>query len=94
MKSEVYSWRVSPEVKTSLEREALRRNISVSAALDEAAREWVQRSSTANESDEEQQLRLHEAASKWLGKLSSGDSRRSETVSEQVRDRLRRRYGR
>lgn len=74
----------------SLEREAQRRNISVSAALDAAAREWLQKSSKANEGDEEQ-LRLQGAASKWFGKLPSGNSRRPETVSEQVRDRLRRR---
>jgi hypothetical protein len=93
MKSEGYSWRVSSDVKTSLEREATRRKISVSAALDEAAREWLQKSSVANEREEEQ-LRLQAAASKCFGKLSSGNARRSETVSEQVRDRLRRRYGR
>ena len=34
MKTEVATWRVSPDVKTSLEREARRRKISMSAALD------------------------------------------------------------
>ena len=41
MKSEVYSWRVSTELKSGLEREARRRKISVSAVLDLAAREWL-----------------------------------------------------
>lgn len=93
MKTEVYSWRVSSDLKTSLEREARRRNISMSAALDAATREWLQERGTANEGDEEQR-RLQKAASKWLGTLSSGNAQRSETASQTVRDHLRRRYGR
>ena len=41
MKTEVYSWRVSADLKTGLEREARRRKISLSAALDLAAQEWL-----------------------------------------------------
>lgn len=93
MKTEVYSWRVSSDVKMSLEREARRRKISMSAALDAAAREWLQKSAAANEGDGEQG-RLQKAASKWLGALASGNAQRSETVSQDVRDRLRRHYGR
>jgi hypothetical protein len=93
MKTEVYSWRVSSDVKTSLEREARRRKISMSAALDAAAREWLQKSAAANEGDGEQR-RLQKAASKWLGALASGNAQRSETASQEVRDRLRRHYGR
>ena len=93
MKTEVYSWRVSSDIKTGLEREARRRKISVSAVLDAAAREWLQKNAVTNEEDEEQQ-RLRKAASKWLGALSSGNAQRSVTASIGVRDRLRRRYGR
>ena len=93
MKTEVYSWRVSSDVKASLEREARRRKISMAAALDAAAREWLQKSAAANEGDGEQR-RLQKAASKWLGALASGNAQRSETASQDVRDRLRRHYGR
>lgn len=93
MKTEVYSWRVSSDVKTSLEREARRRKISISAALDLAAREWLHKSGMENEGDEEQG-RLRKAASKWLGALASGNAQRSETASHSVRKRLRQRYGR
>jgi len=93
MKTEVYSWRVSSDVKTNLEREARRRKISMSAALDAAARDWLQKSAAANEGDGEQR-RLQKAASKWLGALASGNAQRSESASQDVRDRLRRRYGR
>ena len=93
MKTEVYSWRVSSDVKTGLEHEARRRKISMSAALDAAAREWLQKSGTTSKGDEEQR-RLHKAASRWLGTLASGDAQRSETATQAVRDRLRRHYGR
>ena len=91
--AEVYSWRVSSDVKTSLEREARRRKISMSAALDAAAREWLQKSAAANEGDGEQR-RLQKAAPNCVGALASGDAQRSETASQDVRDRLRRHYGR
>jgi len=93
MKTEVYSWRVSPDIKTGLEREARRRKISLSAALDLAAREWLVKTSMANE-DEEGQYRLKKAASRWFGALASGDAQRSEKVSQTVRERLRRGNGR
>lgn len=92
MKTEVYSWRVSSDLKTGLEQEARRRKISMSAALDLAAREWLQTSSMENEGDEEQ-LRLHTAASRWLGALASGNAQRSETASQLVRHRVRQRHG-
>jgi hypothetical protein len=93
MKTEVYSWRVSSEIKTGLEREARRRKMSMSAALDLAAREWLHRSGIASE-DGEAQRRLQKSASKWVGALASGDTQRSENASQAVRQRLRRRYGR
>ncbi|MGA2878766.1 MAG: hypothetical protein ABSG13_07430 [Bryobacteraceae bacterium] len=93
MKTEVYSWRVSTELKTGLEREARRRQISLAKALDLAAEEWLQKGGTDKDDDREQK-RLHEAASKFFGAITSGDPRRSENVRQIVRERLRRRYGR
>lgn len=43
----------------------------MSAALDLAARDWLQKSGEANQGDEEQR-RLQRAASKWLGALDGG----------------------
>lgn len=93
MKTEVYSWRVSSDVKTSLEREARRRKMSVSAVLHAAAREWLLKSGAPSETDEEQ-ARLQKSAAKCLGALAGGNSRRSEMAAQTVRNRLRRRYGR
>jgi hypothetical protein len=91
MKTEVYSWRVSADLKSGLEREARRRKISVSAALDLAAREWLK---NKHEDSQQQQRRIHEAAAKYVGALTGDDPYRSENASQIVRDKLRRRYGR
>ena len=93
MKSEVYSWRVSTDLKTGLEREARRRKVSLSAVLDLAAREWLDKGGAETEG-KEQQLRLQKAASKCLGVLASGNAHRSENARRDVRERLRRRHDR
>jgi hypothetical protein len=92
MKSEVYSWRVSTDVKTELEREARRRKLSLSKVLDLAAREWLSKAGGGDE--EEEQRRLHAAASEYLGAFAGGDPRRSENARATLRERLRRRHGR
>jgi hypothetical protein len=89
MKTEVYSWRVSTDLKIGLEREARRRKISLSAALDLAAREWLSKSGAENE-DKEEQIRRHEAASKCFGAFSGNDVDRSKNVRQAVQQRLRR----
>ena len=95
MKTEVYSWRVSADLKTGLEREARRRKMSVSAVLDLAAREWLKNSGAGNEGEEEErQRRLHQAASRWLGAFAGSDAHRSEDVRRAVRQRLRRNHER
>ena len=89
MKTEVYSWRVSPDLKSSLEREARRRKVSVSKVLEMAARNWLENGTVGND-DEELQLRLHQAASKCLGAFAGGNPGRSEDARRAVRERLRR----
>jgi hypothetical protein len=93
MKTEVYSWRVSADIKTGLERAARRRKVSLSKLLDMAAQEFL-KSSDSEGDDDETQRRLHKAASESFGSMASGDTRRSETASATVRQRLRRHYGR
>ena len=93
MKTEVYSWRVSTELKTGLEREARRRKMSLAKALDLAAQEWLKTGGTGKDDDLEQK-RLHEAASKSFGVIKGGGPYLAENVRQVVRERLRRRYGR
>lgn len=93
MKSEVYSWRVSSELKSDLERVARRRRRPVSSLLDEAVRDWLSRNAEDISVDEEQK-RLHAVAERYFGIIKGKDSRRSERVSALVRKRLRARYDR
>jgi hypothetical protein len=93
MKTEVYSWRLSPDLKTGLEREARRLNLSLSAVLKLASMDWLKKIAAANDGNDEQQ-RLQETASKCLGTIGSGDPLRSEKVRLTVRERLARRHAR
>jgi hypothetical protein len=93
VKSEVYSWRVSAELKTELEREARRRKTSLSAVLDLAAREWLTKAG-ATDAESEEQRRLQQAALKCFGAIATGNAHRSENVRVAVRRRLRRQNGR
>jgi type II secretory pathway component PulL len=92
MKTEVYSWRVSPDLKAGLEREARRRKLSVSAVLDLAAEEWLTKSSQGAD-DDDHQRRLQQAAAECFG-IFENDGARSEKVRDSVRQRLRKRHAR
>jgi hypothetical protein len=91
MKTEVYSWRLSEELKSDLEREAHLRKVSVSSVLETAVRDWLKKSNT-DAPDDRAQRKLHTAAERCLGALTGLNSRRAESAREVVRKRLRRRY--
>jgi predicted transcriptional regulator len=93
MKTEVYSWRLSGELKSDLERAARLRKVSASSILDQAVREWLQKS-RVDASDDEVQRQLHAEAAKCFGALASGNPNRAETARQAIRQRLRRRRGR
>lgn len=93
MKTEVYSWRVSADMKSALEREARRRKMSLSGVLDAAAREWLTKN-MAEKDDEEEQARIRREALKFAGVIKGGDSRLSENSGVKVKEILRRKYGR
>jgi hypothetical protein len=92
MKTEVYSWRLSSDLKSDLEREARARKTSLSHLLEMAARDWLKKSNSDNGEDETQK-KLHAAAERCFGSLT-GRLPPSESVRVEVRARLRRKYGR
>jgi hypothetical protein len=92
MKAEVYSWRLSSDLKSDLEQEARRRKLSLSAALDLAAREWLTKARSGAEGDEEEQRRLQESASSLLGAFTGGDPDRSRNAREAVQKCLREKH--
>ena len=92
MKPEVYSWRLSSELKSDLEREARFRKVSVSSVLESAVRDWLKKGEPDVPEDEAQR-RLHSAAAHCFGVLASGNPRRAETARDVLRKRLRSRHG-
>jgi hypothetical protein len=91
MKTEVYSWRLSGELKSGLEREARLRKVPVSSVLDLAVGECLKKSN-ADIADDDAQRELHFAAERCLGVLGSGNSGRAENTRKIVRERLHRRH--
>jgi hypothetical protein len=87
-KSEVYSWRLSTELKTALERRARLEGRSVSGLLDRVVQDWL-RNGKSDADDEAEQARLHREAAKYIGTISGGNPRRAETARETIRERLR-----
>lgn len=93
MGTEVYSWRLSSELRQILEREARARGLSIAAVLNQAVSEWVSR--RANDiGDDDEQHRLHEAALHCLGTIEGHHVRRAESGRQTIRKRLRRRHER
>jgi hypothetical protein len=93
MRTEVYSWRLTGELKSDLEREARLRKVPVSAVLETAVRGWLKKGD-ADASEDEAQRRLHASAASCFGALASGNSRRAETARDVLRKRLRQRHAR
>lgn len=88
-KTEVYSWRMSPELKAALEDAARREGSPLAELLERIASGWLA-GNRPDASDEAAQQRLHAAARACFGSIRGGDAARSERVRERVRDRLRR----
>jgi hypothetical protein len=90
-KSEVYSWRLSPELKAALEAAARAERTSVAELLQRLAEEWLSRLN-AGPDDEERQRRLHAAAARCFGKLAGGDPDLARDASRRVRETLEKRH--
>ena len=93
MKTEVYSWRLTPGRKANLERIARRRNVKIAHVLDMAVDEWLARHAS-DIADDEEQKRLHAIAERYIGVIKGKDPHRSTNVSKLMRQSLRRQYGR
>jgi hypothetical protein len=93
MKTEVYSWRLSGELKSDLERQARLRKVPVSSILDNAVRDWLQKNNGDSDGGEVQR-RLHDAAKRCFAAFAGGDSHGAEKARTNIRRRLRLRYAR
>jgi len=92
MKTDVYSWRVTPAKKMALENRARREGASLAQLLDRITQEWME--ARKNEIDPDEQIRLHEAVHKTLGVISGKNPKRAGQAKAAIRKRLADRYGR
>lgn len=90
-KTEVYSWRLHPELKEALERAARREHKSLAELLDSVVRRYLEHSDGERSDDEE---RARSVARRTFGAIKSGRSDRATRTRELVRERLKQRHGR
>jgi hypothetical protein len=93
MKTQVYSWRLSGELKSDLERAARARKSTVSSILSDAVHAWLEPRADGP-GEEAEQERLHAAAASCLGSFAGRNPRRAETAREAVKARLAKRHAR
>lgn len=87
-KSEIFTWRLTPDLKHTLERRARQEGRSVAGLLDRVVQDWL-RNGKSDADDEAEQARLRREATKWIGSISGGNPYRAETARETIRERLR-----
>jgi hypothetical protein len=92
-KSEVYSWRLTSDLKTEIETAARDENMTVSALLESMAREWLDR---RRSSDDEQRVERRRAAMLALaGTIPlGGGPYTNKRVREIITAKLKARHGR
>lgn len=88
-KSEVYSWRLSPDTKAALEEAARREHRTIGGVLHEVVDSWLRDQRRSRRGEDAEQARLHTAVAKTFGVIRGGDPRRAERVRELVRERLK-----
>lgn len=94
-KSEVYSWRVSSQMKRVLEEVARREKQSISALLEKIVNQFFRHGVEGwNEEEAALQERLHTAGLAAIGKINSGRTDRSKRVREDLRRKLQRKHER
>ena len=87
-KTEVYSWRLRPDLKQRLEAASKARNTSMSALLDLVATAWL-RDNAALDDDARRQQQIRDAAMTCFGSIGGGDPDRARQVRDRVRATLR-----
>jgi hypothetical protein len=92
MKTDVYSWRLSPHLKSELQEAARVERKSVADLLEEIVESWLQRTRRHDGTEEERQQRVREAVIKAAGTIEGGPDL-AENARSEVRARIARRHG-
>jgi hypothetical protein len=96
-KTEVYSWRLDPELKRALESAARAEGTNLSRLLDRIAAQWLQRERDTRDEDETL-IRARARALRYVGSIHGSDPGRAANTAPRVRaileqKRARRRAG-
>ena len=92
-RTEVYSWRLDPELKSALEAAARAQATTVSRLLDRIASEWISREADSRDAVEEQR-RIRARAMRYVGSIHGKDPRRAGEASQRVGVILGRKHAR
>jgi predicted transcriptional regulator len=92
-KTEIYSWRLTPRLKSRLEEAARAERRSLAEVLGQATEEWLARHGERGD-DDERQARIRAAASRYVGAIRGGRADRAQNAHRDVRTRLAARRGR
>ena len=88
-RSEVYSWRLSPDTKAALEVAARRERTTIGRLLEKLVHAWLHGQRPGGRDDDVEQARLHAAAKRAIGTIHGGDPRRAEQARLLVRRRVK-----
>jgi hypothetical protein len=86
MKTEVYSWRLTGEMKVQLEDQARKEGKSMSALLEDIASEALRERRNGQSADESAHEALRERVMATVGTIHGGDPDRAERAGELVRE--------
>jgi hypothetical protein len=92
MKTEVYSWRLSPHRKAALEAEARREGTSLAKLLEDITASWLEEQRKSRNGDEAEQAAIRTRVMATVGTMRSGDPTLSTRTSEIVRERILRKH--
>lgn len=94
MKSEVYSWRLSSTLKSTLEETARQERATVAALLERIVAEWLTTHRVESNQEDDEQQRLQAAAARSFGTIRGAEPNRSVQGRVSVRARLAKRHAR
>ena len=90
MKTEVYSWRLSPQLKRDLERAARDQGLPISGLLERISQDWL---AEHRRKDEAEQARIRARVKRCIGAIHGTDPHRSENVRQIVEEEIAKKYG-
>jgi hypothetical protein len=94
MKSEVYSWRLSEQLKSELEAEARREGKSMATMLCDVAVDWLRERRDGRGDEDAEQVRLQAALRACVGSIRGGNPQRSQQAREVLRARIKKAHRR